>query len=420
MSKQDKELDELLSSRPFHNKKFTSKHKEAVLRDISSGKKKSPSFIERYKLVFSTLVIGAICAGGIFLLPNLLEQQPSTGGTVVQQPPAVEEEQLTLAQNVEGYRVFVFPSEEKDGIYSTMYVESPSGEVVSYPWELRYYEPDFPITMELTDLDQNGAEELLIIVTQERGAGAFLQDIHMLNTKDLSEIAVQDPIDYVNSHSSSTIVNKDDKVNINLEINKKGFRFSYEAKEAGVWNEQLSFGYILNYSMQDNRLQAEIPAVASVGGLSVGSIILEYKLVDGRLTVDSIVFEDTGLIESEQALILYTDAIFKREPSRLAELYGGDYDWLSNFLTDPKAGREDKTKIFESYLEAMPGAIKSKDIVKRTQVSPDEYVYVVTFQYEDGTLFETRAVEMTNSQFTYTVKRINGAFKVMEPPPYQA
>ncbi|MNW18118.1 hypothetical protein D3C71_2175530 [compost metagenome] len=68
----------------------------------------------------------------------------------------------------------------------------------------------------------------------------------------------------------------------------------------------------------------------------------------------------------------------------------------------------------------MPGAIKLKDIVKRTQVSPDEYVYVVTFQYEDGTLFETRAVEMTNSQFTYTVKRINGAFKVMEPPPYQA
>ncbi|MNE96933.1 hypothetical protein D3C80_1952130 [compost metagenome] len=58
-------------------------------------------------------------------------------------------------------------------------------------------------------------------------------------------------------------------------------------------------------------------------------------------------------------------------------------------------------------------------IVSKEVVNDDEIVYTITFKREDGSQFDVGDKETRNSKFKYTVKKIDGRFKVMDPPPYQ-
>lgn len=121
----------------------------------------------------------------------------------------------------------------------------------------------------------------------------------------------------------------------------------------------------------------------------------------------------------EDVLKQYVNAITDRDYATMVELYGGDYDWLQMFA--PESDRQDKEKIFENYIQnVMPEKISLNEIKEKKEISEDEFAFVITFKDEDGALYEVRTVDSSNTEFTYTVKRVDGVFKVMEPPPYQS
>ncbi|MNP27523.1 hypothetical protein D3C76_1204390 [compost metagenome] len=124
--------------------------------------------------------------------------------------------------------------------------------------------------------------------------------------------------------------------------------------------------------------------------------------------------------EAEEVLNQYTTAITEHDYSSLVELYSGDYDWLSNFSSEEE--RNDKEKVFANYLTAVLGETEKiylDSIVSKEVVNDDEIVYTITFKREDGSQFDVGDKETRNSKFKYTVKKIDGRFKVMDPPPYQ-
>lgn len=364
------------------------------------------------RFILYVTVIIVLFIVGILLLPLLNEQQLLS----IEAP--ISSEQLTLAENEQGYRVFVDALDVKDDSYPYVFVESPSGVVKSFDWGQRFYEEDFPPIVELVKMPGSDSEQLLIVLTQEHGAGSFKQEAYLLQANDLTEIQVQDPLEYVMENTSSTIAKKDGQVLVDLKVKEDSYPFTFQETDAGVWNEILSFGYILTYSLEKNVLIADIPAIASVGGLSVGSVKLEYKLVDGNLSITGMKFVDTNSSESEGAILSYTSAIAEKNTDVLVYLYGGSYDWIAMF--SPEADREDKYKVFENYLQVIGEPITFGDILEKTEVNKDEFIYVVTFKREDGTLFDVGTTESRTNTFTYTVKRMDGYFKVMEPPPYQA
>ncbi|MED4953640.1 hypothetical protein ABEO75_24075 [Paenibacillus macerans] len=118
-----------------------------------------------------------------------------------------------------------------------------------------------------------------------------------------------------------------------------------------------------------------------------------------------------------QTLERYMQAIAEKDAGQLAALYGGSYEGLINLF--PDADPDDKQQLFEQYLKLLPD-ISMKEITAETEESADSYKFTVTFQLEDGTLFETREFDTVTNQFTYTVKKTDGVLKVMELPPYQA
>jgi hypothetical protein len=113
----------------------------------------------------------------------------------------------------------------------------------------------------------------------------------------------------------------------------------------------------------------------------------------------------------------YIQAIADQDAVKLVELYGGSYQGLMNI--SPETDPDDEQKLFNQYLKLMPN-ISLKEILDQTEVSKDEYIFVITFKQEDGTLFQTREFDTITDKFTYTVKRVDGKLKVMELPPYQA
>jgi hypothetical protein len=113
----------------------------------------------------------------------------------------------------------------------------------------------------------------------------------------------------------------------------------------------------------------------------------------------------------------YTQAIATQNTEKLVELYGGSYEGLKNF--SPESDQDDKQKLFDNYLKLLP-KISLNEIVEKTEVSKDEYKFVITFKQEDGTLYQTQEFDKITDKFTFTVKRVNNELKVMETPPYQA
>ena len=118
----------------------------------------------------------------------------------------------------------------------------------------------------------------------------------------------------------------------------------------------------------------------------------------------------------QQTLEQYIQAIANQDTEKLVELYGGSYQAFMNL--SPDTDPDDKQKLFSQYLELIPN-VSLKEILDQTEVSEDEYKFLITLKHEDGALFQTREFDTITDKFTYTVKRVGDSLKVMEVPPYQ-
>jgi len=126
---------------------------------------------------------------------------------------------------------------------------------------------------------------------------------------------------------------------------------------------------------------------------------------------------DNAIENPQDTLEQYIQGIANQDAAKLVELYGGSYQGLINLF--PETDPNDKQTLFNQYLKLLP-KISLKEILEQTEVSKDEYKFLITFKHEDGTLFHTREFDTITDKFTYTAKRVDGKLKIMELPPYQS
>lgn len=145
---------------------------------------------------------------------------------------------------------------------------------------------------------------------------------------------------------------------------------------------------------------------------------VKIYFADGLLCMEDPFVPEFEMGAPDEVIRQFAQAIGDRDAERLVEMYGGDYEWLTMF--SPESERRNKEKVFENYLKVLgEEKLFFNTFVSGEKISEDEYVYVITFRYEDGQLFSVNTVESSQTEFSYTVKKIDGEFKVMEPPPYQ-
>ena len=134
----------------------------------------------------------------------------------------------------------------------------------------------------------------------------------------------------------------------------------------------------------------------------------------------------TGASDLEMArhtLLTFFTLLHDKRDAEAAALYGGSYDDLR--VQNPDVAPDDYAALWHAACGRQSPCLLVSRIVEEETVSQDEFSFVVEFVWFDGTLFKlgpccgaTEAEMPPVWQFPYTVKKVDGQFKVMEGPVY--
>jgi len=132
----------------------------------------------------------------------------------------------------------------------------------------------------------------------------------------------------------------------------------------------------------------------------------------------------SDLERAREALITYFSLLHAGRYSEAIHYYGGDYEGLRD--ANPTIPENDYPTLLEKGCKVNGlMCLRIRAIVHEEQVSPTEFKFTVEFMNDDGTLFvrgpccgATEAEMPPQTQFTFTVKKVDNRFLVQELPVY--
>jgi hypothetical protein len=136
--------------------------------------------------------------------------------------------------------------------------------------------PAYYPTVKVGDFYIGNKDELAIILTKGHGTGVLQQEIHVLNLGDLSEIAVENPIEAIKRDVKSKVTKGDKTIAIELEANGARIKKEYERSAAGSWSENVVFGDMVNFMIDENKIFANLPGAISPAPHIVATAVVEY------------------------------------------------------------------------------------------------------------------------------------------------
>jgi hypothetical protein len=121
---------------------------------------------------------------------------------------------------------------------------------------------------------------------------------------------------------------------------------------------------------------------------------------------------DTLVINDPDEIIMdYFKAIEHHDYKVIVQLYGGDYDIFIDF--NPNVDPKDKEALIKSYLINQSIPLRLQDIHDKSIISKDEIIYKVSFlDTQNNKPFRNGIV------LSFSVKKIDGMYRVMRKPPY--
>ncbi|MEO4052618.1 hypothetical protein [Solibacillus sp. CAU 1738] len=189
-------------------------------------------------------------------------------------------------------------AKKTNGMYTDFKIDF-QGSILSKPsWE-NVANPTWSPQIISADINQDGVNELIIILTTGTGTGVIEREAHVFHLqkqrlrKKLVEVPVEvlvdDPIAIVLKNVKTELYPSQANINIG---NKK---YSIDLKPFNIEPEHLfnniNFGNMINFEVQDNQLIAKIGGQIAPAGGYIGNIIITYWLKDNMYQAKSIVYE---------------------------------------------------------------------------------------------------------------------------------
>jgi hypothetical protein len=178
--------------------------------------------------------------------------------------------------------------DETEAGFTPIYVEDATGKVKAFDWRLAINPLDsaFPASIQLADLNQDGVEELIIILSELKTGGMRKQQVHVLEQTGFTEWAIQNPADFLDQHTESQISYLNGYAYIELKLNGLSYRKAIESTTTETWDNKIDFNYAAKYMVegQPARLIAAVEAAAGAGSLktSIGQLTVGYDFTDNE------------------------------------------------------------------------------------------------------------------------------------------
>ncbi|CAI6080574.1 hypothetical protein PAECIP112173_02932 [Paenibacillus sp. JJ-100] len=175
----------------------------------------------------------------------------------------------------------VYGVQEEGDLFSRLAVVI-DGERRVFQWS-NVTNPSFYPQISVVDLNEEGKEEVVIVLTKGTGTGIRDSEVHVLQT-DFTEIPVSNPIKFVQDHIQIDLKTDKEKEVREYTVmdNTQKHVFKFNESDANQWYDQPTFRNILRFGTRDQGLMAEIPIQISEGNY-LGDAVVRYELVDGKL-----------------------------------------------------------------------------------------------------------------------------------------
>ena len=129
-----------------------------------------------------------------------------------------------------------------------------------------------------TDVSGDEMEEVVIILNKGKGTGLSIDELHVLNSKDLSEIKVQNFEDILADQVKTQVTKRGESLAIKVKVHGKESKFDYDFDPAPDFNQdELAFGGVVIYSLENQSIILNIPGSVGVSPTYVADCTITYK-----------------------------------------------------------------------------------------------------------------------------------------------
>ncbi len=126
---------------------------------------------------------------------------------------------------------------------------------------------------------------------------------------------------------------------------------------------------------------------------------------------------------AREALIAFFSLLHAERYGEAIHYYGGTYDILRDW--NPDVDEDDYATLFKRGCTSNGlKCLRIRIIVREEEVSPTEFIFIVEFMNDDGTVFArgpccgTEEEELPQTRFCFTVKKVDDRFLVQDLPVY--
>lgn len=213
----------------------------------------------------------------------------------------VSKENATTSATSTPNKLLTETSDKKIAIYGVQEIEQKdmfsslnvviNGEAKTFHWN-NVTNPSFYPQISVVDLNADGKDEIVIVLTKGTGTGVHDSEVHVLES-DFSEILVSDPRKFVLSNIKVYLKTDRDIRKYTLSVDGQEYLFEFSESDSNDWFEQPTVQNILRFGLKDNQLIAEIPIQISTGNY-LGDAIVRYAFVNGKLEPSKIEISKEG------------------------------------------------------------------------------------------------------------------------------
>ncbi|WP_440116994.1 hypothetical protein [Paenibacillus sp. QZ-Y1] len=193
----------------------------------------------------------------------------------------IKEDYVSVAPENENVRLYPMKVEGSGYIYNGMILEvnGKTQEFSKWQGEGGSYKPE----VHELDLNGDGKKEIVVLFTEGHGTGIYLGQARIIDPVTLEEMKMQSLDEIVKHHVDSKVSAVSGQIEINVTV--EGVRAEpsliEEDTSEGVYNEELKFGGVVYYSVEDGKL---VVSASGAYGLSLyaGDLTFTYEYKDGE------------------------------------------------------------------------------------------------------------------------------------------
>lgn len=145
-----------------------------------------------------------------------------------------------------------------------------------------------------TDVTHDSKPEAVIITNIGRGTGVSIDELHVLNSEDLSEIKFPGYEQIAADYMESYITKKDSgKLEIKVTALGKDYAFSYEVDSGIHVQDKLFFGGTVIFALKDQKITLNLPGSIGISPIYICDFPITYKFDSSKneFVVDQIKVE---------------------------------------------------------------------------------------------------------------------------------